>query len=505
MKSAKRRVVVFVLLFAAGSRAEQPLSFELTFSPKVRKEPFTGRVVIFMSEEEGGQPRLKHSWTSRAPVFGKDVRNWRPGEKLTLTEVDGFPYDLSELPRKKYVVQAVMHTNPDEPHSGRAPGNLYSKPIDVDLAAEDFGGAIKLEIKKRIPAPTADSVIPRSRLVELRSNLLSRFHGRDVTLRAVVILPEEYEDNPDRKFPTLYVIPGFGGDHLQAGMMAAMLGKPRTPMVRVGLDATCALGHHVFADSANNGPWGTALVEELIPHLEKEYRLVPEPGARLLTGHSSGGWSSLWLQISHPDYFGGTWSTSPDPVDFHDFTGLDLYDPKSNFFKTADGGRRPVMRQSGKVKLWLEDFATMEDVIGPGGQIHSFEAVFCPRGADGRPEPIFDRTTGEINTKTVKAWRKYDIVDKLKREWPTLGPKLAGKITVICGDEDNFYLEGAVRRLKKELEELGSDARIVLVPGKDHGTVMFSPPYRKMMTEMSERVARFQPTSGPAASEPDTP
>jgi len=504
-RTIPQAALLFLLAVARPALAADPVHFDLTFSPKLRGEPFTGRVILYLHDDINVQPRLKHGWTSRQPIFAKNVKDWKPGEKLTISDPAGFPYELADLPKKKYAVQAVMHTNLDAPHSGTAPGNLFSKPVVVDMTSEGFDGAIALEIKKRVKPAPDKLAMPRSRIVELRSNLLSKFHHRDIMLRAAVLLPKEYDAEPDRKFPAIYVIHGFGGDHFQSAMMAAMYGKPETPFIRIGLDASCGLGHHVFADSDNNGPCGAALVEELIPHLEKEFRLIPDESARFLTGHSSGGWTSLWLQVAYPDTFGGTWSTSPDPVTFKNFCGLDLYDPATNFYKDEDGKKRPIMRQGRKIELWLEGFSKMEDVVGPGGQIHSFEAVFSPRGRDGAPRLLFDRKTGEIDQATVKAWRRYDIVEKLKREWPTLEPKLKGKLTIICGGADNFYLEGAAEILKDELESLGSDARVILVPGKDHGTIMFTEPFRKMIKEMEEKFLSTHPELAkprPPAPEP---
>lgn len=483
-----------VILFLGGpavALADPPsdgkLEFAVQFDSAVRSEPFTGHIIFFLSDNLDAEPRESHSWLSRQPVFGKDVRDWKPGEEIRIDKLRGYPYSLKKLPKKRYTVQAVMHTNLDLSHSGTAEGNLYSKPIkiEIDPAA---GGVVRLKIDQTVKPDKPKMNLPRAKDVKLKSSLLSRFHHRDVFLRAIVVLPEAYEKEPDRKFNALYVIPGFGGDEREAAMYAAILGPSREPFVRIGLDGTCALGHHVYADSDNNGPWGTALVEEMIPHLEKEFRLIPEPKARLLTGHSSGGWSSLWVQMTHPEYFGGVWSTSPDSVDFHDFSGIDLYDPQVNFFKDADGEPRPIMRDRGKVRLLLKDFARMEDVIGPGGQIHSFEAVFSPRGEDGKPVLLWNRKTGKIDPEVMKAWRRYDIVDKLQRDWPTLGPKLKGKITVVMGDEDNFYLNGAVHRLKDALAKLGSDARVFIEPGKDHGSIMFSKPFRLMLDEMSALV-----------------
>ena len=58
------------------------------------------------------------------------------------------------------------------------------------------------------------------------------------------------------------------------------------------LDGNCSWGHSTYANSDNNGPWGDAFVNEFLPALEKKYRCN---GARFLAGHSSGGWSALWL------------------------------------------------------------------------------------------------------------------------------------------------------------------------------------------------------------------
>src|SRR5206468_6466151 len=132
----------------------------------------------------------------------------------------------------------------------------------------------------------------------------------------------------------------------------------------VFLDGSFPTGHHDFADSVNNGPWGKALTTELIPYLEQHFHLVAKPYARFLTGHSSGGWSSLWLQVAYPDFFGGTWSTSPDPVDFRDFQRVDLYAPDQNLFTDAEGQPRPLSRgDRGRVLLYKK-FSDMEVLMG---------------------------------------------------------------------------------------------------------------------------------------------
>jgi S-formylglutathione hydrolase FrmB len=245
------------------------------------------------------------------------------------------------------------------------------------------------------------------------------------------------------------------------------------PMIWVFLDEHIASGTHEFADSVNNGPWGTALTSELIPDLEAHYRMDAKPSGRFLTGHSSGGWATLWLQVRYPKIFGGTWSISPDPSDFHDFTGADLYRPDANVYIKPDGSPNPLVRANGKVMATFKQFAQLERVLGPyGGQMASFEWVFSPRGPDGRPEPMFDRTTGKVNPTVAAYWRDhYDIAYRIKTHWPELKPNLDGKIHVIVGTADTFYLNQSAELLKAVLQKVGAHAEVQFLPGKTHGDV----------------------------------
>ena len=231
----------------------------------------------------------------------------------------------------------------------------------------------------------------------------------------------------------------------------------------------------------------------MIPYIEKRYPAIADPRGRLLNGHSSGGWSSLWLQVAHPDEFNGTWSTSPDPVDFRDFQRIDLYAPGENMLRDRQGERRPLARRGETPVLFYDNFSRMEDVIGDGGQLHSFEAVFSPLGDDGHPRPLYERKTGAVNPKTSKAWEKYDIRLVLERNWKELGPKLKGKLHVYNGGLDTFYLEGATKLLKQSLADLGSDAVIEIFPGKDHGSIMDAALVERIDREMSERLKTSMP------------
>jgi hypothetical protein len=488
----RRSLLLIAFVLAVPVQAE-PLEFQLTFDAKAKATPFTGRVHVLLSNARRSDPPSGPSWFRPEPAYALDVRDWKPGVMLTVGKnALAYPTPLDKLENKSYWVMAVMDLDQGDRSFGAAPGNIYSKSISVN-GDPATAGPVKIvldQVVKERPFPESDRV----KLVEIESKLLSEFYHRPTKMRAAVVLPKSYAEKPDHRYPVVYEIPGFGGDHRMAVGMATGA-NDRTDvagveMIHVVLDPGCRTGHHVFADSENNGPCGEALIKELIPAIETKYRAVGKPGGRLLTGHSSGGWSSLWLQVTYPEFFGGVWSTAPDPVDFRDFQMINVYKPGTNMFTDDEGKQRPLARRNGKPALFYKPFSDMEDLIGHGGQLPSFEAVFSPRGADGQPRKLWDRKTGKIDPETAKAWEKYDIRLVLERNWKTLAPKLAGKLHVYMGGEDTFYLDGATALLKESLAKLGSDAKVEIFPGKDHGTLMDKAMRGRIAKEMAEAYLR---------------
>ncbi|MGE4001355.1 MAG: alpha/beta hydrolase-fold protein, partial [Planctomycetaceae bacterium] len=395
-----------------------------------------------------------------------------------------FPRDFSSIDLRGHRVQAVARFNPVSPLIGTGPGNGYS---DVAVVPGD-GASQSLTIGHIVRAELFEET-PWTKLLRVRSKLLSAFHGREVFLQAAVVLPASYDVHPQRRFPTIFIVPGFSGTHRDARRSTPILEQNDrgVEFLRVTLDPSCPLGHHAFADSANNGPVGEAFVAEFIPEYERRFRSLPEAGARFLTGHSSGGWSTLWLQISYPGVFGGVWSTAPDPVDFRDFQRVNLYEPGENMYVDREGRRRPLARIGGQTVLWFDDFDWMEHVLGPGGQLHSFEAVFSPRDSDGNPRRLWDRRTGAIDTTLAQSWEQYDIRRQLERRWDELAPELRGKLHVFMGTEDTFLLDGAARLLRDSLANLGSDAVVELHPGRDHRNLMTAELRNRIRAEMAAR------------------
>jgi hypothetical protein len=479
-----------LLLLVSGARAcAEPLSFEVRLDERVTQAPVTGRLLVFLSQKENQEPRLGPEWFQPEPFFGLDVQDFAPGESRTIDDkADAFPEKLSKLPGGKYRVQAVLDHSLDEQHHGKAAGNFYSPVAELELSTD--AGVQNLVLTETIrPEPFPESKWVKE--VALPSELLSEFLGREIVMRCAVVLPASYYDQPERRYPVVYIIPGFTGTHRDALRYAKeppSAGEGEVEFLRVTLNPDCQWGHHVFADSTTNGPRGESLIEELIPYLDRTYRTVPAATARFLNGHSSGGWSSLWLQVTYPDLFGGVWSTAPDPVSFHDYQQVDLYAwPPLSLYYDEHGQRRPIARRGREPLLWYESFGKMDDCLGRGGQLRSFEAVFSPLGDDGLPRKLWHRQTGRIDPEVARAWQAYDIRLKLKQNWPALAPKLRGKLHVTAGSLDTFYLDGAVALLADTLEELGSDAEVTILASETHSSFLTPEFFKKTRRQMTAK------------------
>lgn len=483
------------LTIAANTRAA--VEFEVTLDPAIAAQAVSGRLYVFLSQRGFREPRDGPNWFSPEPFFGADVKAFQPGDVRRVTDAaDGFPDRLSKLPPGHYRAQAVLGHNADRSDQSHAPGNAFSHVVEVDVADGPLQ-TIRIALDQIVPERKFPDVA-WVKQVRMDSRLLGQFLKRDVVQEAAVVLPAGYNDHPERRYAVIYEVTGFGGSYWDALRQQSppTAGAGETDFIRVLLDGQCEWGHHVYADSATNGPRGQAFVEEFVPEIDRQFRTIAAPRGRLLAGHSSGGWSSLWLQVSHPDFFGGVWSSSPDPVDFRDFQRVDLYAvPPLSIYYDDEGKPRPIARRGERPVLFYPSFGKMDDVLGRGGQLRSFEAVFSPLDAGGLPKKLWDRTSGRIDPEVAKAWEKYDIRLVLERNWQTLEPLLRGKLHITVGTLDTFYLDGAVLALAHSLKRMGSDAEITIVPGADHGTILTSEYHHQVRRQMTA-VVRGEPAAG---------
>lgn len=471
-----------ILVFSIAAVAEQPqhLFFRVNVGAEFTK-PVSGRMLIFLMAGTGAKQVDENPFSPTAVyVAAKEVSDLSAGDSVDVdTDDTAFPAGFSLLKPGDYQAQAVLDVNRDYNYEGRSAGDLVSDVLELKSYTPGQGPEPTFTlsaIAKGHPArPEPPGLESSAHLEDFVSPVLTAFSGREIHVRAWVITPPGYDEHPGDRYPTVYWTHGFGGDLVGAkyfgGLMLDLMKRNKVPpMIWVMLDESCPTGTHEFDNSVNNGPWGTALTTEYIPYLEKKYRMDAKASGRFLQGHSSGGWATLQLQIDYPSVFGGTWSTSPDPSDFHDFTGIDLYAPHANVYKRADGTPYPIIRDHGKVMATFEEFAKNERVLGPyGGQIASFEWVFSPRGPDGQPEKMFDRVTGDVNPAVVAYWRDhYDLSHIVQTTWTERGPNLRGKIHVFVGTADTFYLDGAAHKMDAVLSAVGADAHFTYIPDRTH-------------------------------------
>lgn len=491
-------------------------NISIRLDPALGAEDRSGRLVVFLIGSdarpgERAEPIDGPFWDSEQPLFGVDLKGLAPNGEVELDDkADGYPLKPSMLKPGRYRAQAGLISRREDSNWKRAEGNLFS---DVaELVVDSAGnGSVALTLKHQTGGPQR-SPIPGVEWFDTPSALLTDFRKRPVALRAGVVLPVDYD--PNRKYDAIYFVPGFGGDDQDAAHAAReraeSTGAARELAKRaflIVLNPEGPNGHTLFADSANNGPCARALVEELIPALEQRFPLNGRPESRLLRGHSSGGWSSLWLALTHPEVFGSTWSTAPDPIDFRRFQTVNIYDD-ANFYSGPPGARdRPSFREfdraTGKQRevMTIRREARQEDVLGPnntsGQQWDSWFAVFGPRDENGNPAALFDPATGVIDRSVAEKYRAFDIGALVRADPARYLPLLRTSVHLLVGDADSFYLNEAVSLLESDINRLRAEGPanprspveggyIKIVPGLDHGTITRSVEVRAIPAEMLE-------------------
>ncbi len=466
-------------LFAQQSPAApaRGVRVEVSFPASVHAQPVNGRVYVMVSRSNDREPRLQIGRTG-TPFFGRDVERLAPGQAAVIDVTDlGTPVvSLKDLPPGDYFVQGFvniysefkradghtvwMHDDQWEgQHWNTSPGNLYSEPqrVHIDSATE----TIKLSATHTIPAIQVPADTPFVRRFKIQSTLLTKFWGRPIYLGATVLLPRDYDASTTR-YPVLYRQGHFGlGAPLgyQGGNeIATEWNRDDFPrMLIVTLQHPAPYFDDSYAvNSPNLGPYGDAIIQELVPEVEKRFRAIGEPWARITDGGSTGGWISLAHQILYPDFYGGVWSYCPDSVTFTDLEGINVYKDDNAFYRKIDWRTVPIINTretNGHVRLTSEQRNQMELVNGTKGrsgeQLDIWSAVFGPVGKDGYFEPLFDKKTGVINRAVADYWRDhYDLLEYLKRNWATVGPKLVGKVHVYTGTADNFFLNNSTKELE---------------------------------------------------------
>lgn len=494
-----------ILVSDSVHQGQMPLRFEISFTGNVASEmaalglqvPVTGRLFVIITKDNSSEPREQINVVG-VPFWGKDVWNISADQTIAITGEDasaiGYPLErFADVPSGEYYVQAFlnvyttfhradghvikMHLNSGAgQHMWRSPGNAYSRTQRLHLDPES-SGTIALSLSEVIPPnqPLKEGEVLQQgnyedtewvKYVKIKSELVSEFWGQDMYIGANILLPKGYHDHPDVYYPVIYLQGHFPGGWAPFGFREGdfydfWTSDEAPRMIAVTFrHANPYYDSSYTINSANVGPYGDAIVEELIPYIEEHFRIIREPWARILAGGSTGGWEALALQVWYPDFFGGTWSWCPDSVDFHHYQVVNIYRDENAYYAEYDWVKveRPCCRlPDGNILFTIKQESYWERAMGPNGlsgaQWAIFEAVYGPVGENGYAQPIWDPVTGKIDHNVAEYWKEnYDINYKLQQDWSTLGPKLVGKIHIATGDMDSYYLNEAVYLLRDFLE-----------------------------------------------------
>jgi len=474
-------IAVILLCACTMNQQNNTMQFSIQIDPVVSDEPVSGRIILMISRTNEFR-----TGENGAPVFGMNVDDLQPGEAAILdNKAFGYPLGtVNNIPAGDYFIQCYLniyttfhrsdghtiklHMDQGEGQNWRrSPGNLYCEPVQAHIDPAE-GKTIQIKLDKVIPPipPREDTAWVKN--IRIQSKLLTEFWGHPMEIGARILLPKGYDEHPNSRYPVHYIQGHFprgnpgrfnenGNDTFSRTWMSDNF--PR--FIMVTFEHACPYYDDSYGvNSENCGPYGDAIVTELIPYIEKNFRAIGKPYARVLSGGSTGGWICLAQQIFYPDFFGGVWSSYPDQIDFRYYQIVNIYEDKNAYYTEHDWTRvpRPGARSTdGNIRYTMSQENHLEEALGDryrsGGQWAIWNAVFAPVDKDGYPKPMWDPVTGEIDHETAQ-WAKehYDLRYYVEQNWKKIGRDLAGKIHVICGRMDNYYLNEGCYLMEDFLE-----------------------------------------------------
>mgnify|MGYP001411802687 FL=1 len=486
------------------------IKFEIDYSDKFQENGFDGRVLLMISNNNYSEPRFQINDNHNTQmIFGVDVNSWNSNEKIIIdAEAFGYPIEsINDIKEGEYYVQALLHKYetfnlstgytvklPMDQGEGQkwniSPKNLYSTPKKIKIKKSK---TINITLENEIPPiePAKDTEYIKH--IKIKSEMLSKFWGRDMYLQANVLVPHEFDKKSKTRYPLMifhghfpYTFGGFrttpptapkedtiynarfgitGYKYIQQkeayDLYNNWISNDFPRFIAIEIQHQNPYYDDSYAvNSANLGPYGDAITYELIPHIEQLFNGVGEGWGRFLYGGSTGGWEALAVQVFYPNEYNGCFAACPDPIDFRAYTVINLYEDDNAYYH--EGSNRKTLRAGmrdgkGIIKNHLIQINQRESALGSkgrsGDQWDIWQAVYSPTGKDGYPKPIWDRKTGKIDKEVAEYWKEnYDLSYIMKRDWDKIGKDLEGKINIYCGDMDNYYLNNAVVLTEEFLE-----------------------------------------------------
>jgi hypothetical protein len=513
------------------------LNVKLSVADGLLDIPTDGRIVLMFAPD--GTDPLSDTDVTSSPnkIFGKNVYSFGSDDIVTLsggsndstaTGVFGWPsVSLNDVDPGTYSVQAFLTryetvTRSDGskvslrfPCGDGAPnvngyGSLVTPLTNVTISGDKQDVQLTFNNITAVPSFDGKEIggcnqgnyedTEFLKHIKIRSKKLSKFWGRDMYVGANVVLPAGYNANDtETRYPVIYNqghwadgrgAYKYGRDKAftsawNTGIIPATNSTPSRPAPKF---ITVTFRHEApyYDDSyavntANLGPYGDAINDELIPYIEKTFHTIRAQYARIQDGGSTGGWESIANVIFRPDLFGACFSSYPDSLDFHRHQDIALYSA-TNAYQRADGSYVPSIRtfKNGTEVIlatvaqenhWELTFGTASRSFN---QWDVWNAVFGVQGYNNYPLEPWDKVTGEIYPEAVAYWKPFDLSDYIVTNFNSsrqLGAALAGRLFVYVGTWDDYFLNEGVMEFQKRTDAVGGPgwANITILPQKPHG------------------------------------
>jgi hypothetical protein len=514
----------------AAAQAPRAPRVEISFAQSAHGEPVTGMVYLAISADNRTAP-VQQADPDGVPLFSRYVEQLKPGTAVAFdTGYRGHPVaSLTGIPAGEYWVQPFVNVYTRFPRADghtvwmhmdqwegqnwkRSPGNLYGDPVKVRLDPAS-ATPIRLVADKVIPPITPPADTDMVKRIRIQSQILTKWWGQPIFLGATILLPKDYDKHPDVKYPVNYIQGHFslgspggfgrGGDFDKLWLAD---GTPR--FIYVTLQHPSPYYDDSYAvNSENNGPYGDAIMQELVPAIETKFRVIRQPWARMLSGGSTGGWIAAAHQIFYPDFYGGSFASCPDSVDFNYHQIVNIYkDPNAYYI---DKGwlkvDRPSQRQpDGTVVLTMKAENQYELTVGDksrsGGQWDIWEATYSPVGKDGYPMRLWDKETGVIDHAVAEKWKKYDLLEIVRTTWNTLGPKIGHKLNLYVGDMDSYYLNDAVENFNVFWQKAGDPKEMGEIVFQRRAPHCWGPRGPELLDKMAKQIDKYAPSGADKTS-----
>jgi S-formylglutathione hydrolase FrmB len=287
----------------------------------------------------------------------------------------------------------------------------------------------------------------------LRGNALGDPHERPV----IVYVPPGYDDEPERRYPTVYVIQGLTGQldmwrnrapfrrsfpELADDLFAAG-GAPSAVVVWV--DCWTSLGGSQFLDSPATGNYHTYLCEDVVPWVDARYRTLAAAEHRGIAGKSSGGYGAMVTPMLRPDLFGGLATHAGDAL----FETCYLPD-----FREAVRALRD--EYGGSYERFWDDFRSRPALSKEHDAVllNAWCMAACySADPDGTVRLPFDIDTGELVPGVWARWLEWDPVRMVPQRAAALGSLRA--VYIDAGTRDEYYLDLGAEAFRRALANVG--------------------------------------------------